>query len=151
MVDLIARAHRIVEESVVAHERQDETIVYPRLIKVLADSHGLSAMSRAHREILHQARLLGRLAYGLRAEDADKYLVRDAQRAIELSKRSFGSTTLKKKTSTSTRSQPSARREPKAGIESPPSPRPPSPPLTSINAMRCAELHRSDQHNTQRP
>ncbi len=82
-VDLIARAHRIVEESVVAHERQDETIVYPRLMKVLADSHGLSAMSRAHREILHQARLLGRLAYGLRAEDADKYLVRDAQRAIE--------------------------------------------------------------------
>ena len=28
-------------------------------------------------------RLLARLAYGLRAEDADKYLVRDAQRAIE--------------------------------------------------------------------
>ena len=52
-VDLIARAHRIVEESVVAHEREDETIIYPRLMKVLADSHGLSAMSRAHREILH--------------------------------------------------------------------------------------------------
>jgi len=82
-VDLIARAHRIVEESVVAHEREDETLVYPRLMEVLADSHGLSAMSRAHREILHQARLLARLAYGLRAEDADKYLVRDAQRAIE--------------------------------------------------------------------
>jgi len=82
-VELIARAHRIVEESVVAHEREDETVLYPRLMKVLADSHGLSAMSRAHREILHQARLLARLAYGLRAEDADKYLVRDAQRAIE--------------------------------------------------------------------
>ncbi len=82
-VDLIARAQRIVEESVVAHEREDETVVYPRLMEVLADSHGLSAMSRAHREILHQARLLARLAYGLRAEDADKYLVRDAQRAIE--------------------------------------------------------------------
>jgi cation transport ATPase len=82
-VDLIARAHRIVEETVVAHEREDETIIYPRLMKVLPDGHGLSAMSRAHREIMHQARLLGRLAYGLRAEDADKYLVRDAQRAIE--------------------------------------------------------------------
>ncbi|HUJ38551.1 MAG TPA: heavy metal translocating P-type ATPase [Hyphomicrobium sp.] len=82
-VELIARAHRIVEESIVAHEREDEAIVYPRLMKVLADGHGLSAMSRAHREILHQARLLARLAYGLRAEDADKYLVRDAQRAIE--------------------------------------------------------------------
>lgn len=82
-VDLIARAHGIVEETVVAHEREDEMVVYPRLMKVLADGHGLSAMSRAHREILHQARLLGRLAYGLQAEDADKYLVRDAQRAIE--------------------------------------------------------------------
>jgi soluble P-type ATPase len=82
-VELIARAHRIVDESVVAHEREDETIIYPRLMKALADSHGLSAMSRAHREILHLARLLARLAYGLRAEDADKYLVRDAQRAIE--------------------------------------------------------------------
>ena len=69
--------------SVVTHEREDETVVYPRLLKVLADGHGLSAMSRAHREILHQARLLARLAYGLRAEDADKYLVRDAQRAIK--------------------------------------------------------------------
>jgi hypothetical protein len=39
-------------------------------------------MSRAHREILHQARLLARLAHGLRAEDADKYLIRDAQRVI---------------------------------------------------------------------
>jgi heavy metal translocating P-type ATPase len=82
-VDLIFRAHRIVEETVVTHERQDETTVYPRLTKLLADSHGLSAMSRAHREILHQARLLARLVHGLRAEDADKYLVRDAQRIIE--------------------------------------------------------------------
>ena len=82
-VDLILTAHRIVEESVVPHEREDETIVYPRLTKVLADGHGLSAMSRAHREILHQARLLARLAHGLRAEETDRYLVRDAQRVIE--------------------------------------------------------------------
>ncbi len=81
-VDLILCAHNIVEESVVSHERQDETTVYPRVTKYLGDSHGLSAMSRAHREIQHQARLLERLAHGLRAEDADKYLVRDAQRVI---------------------------------------------------------------------
>jgi heavy metal translocating P-type ATPase len=82
-VDLILSAHRIVEESVVTHEREDETIIYPRLTKFLTDGDGLSAMSRAHREILHQARLLARIAHGLRAEDADKYLVRDAQRVIE--------------------------------------------------------------------
>ena len=58
--------------------------MYPQLSQFLADSHGLSAMSRAHREILHLARLLARLTDGLRPEDADKYLVRDAQRVIEL-------------------------------------------------------------------
>jgi heavy metal translocating P-type ATPase len=81
-VDLILSAHAIVEDSVVTHEREDEATLYPRLSKLLIDMHGLSAMSRAHREILHQARLLARLAHGLRAEDADKYLVRDAQRVI---------------------------------------------------------------------
>ncbi|MBZ0210622.1 MAG: heavy metal translocating P-type ATPase [Hyphomicrobium sp.] len=81
-VDLILSAHAIIEDSVVVHEREDESALYPRLTKLLTDSHGLSAMSRAHREILHQARLLARLAHGLRAEDADKYLVRDAQRII---------------------------------------------------------------------
>ena len=82
-VDLIVKSHSLVEESIVAHERGDETTVYPRLAKFLADGHGLSAMSRAHREILHLARLLARLTDGLRAEDTDKYLVRDAQRVIE--------------------------------------------------------------------
>jgi hypothetical protein len=40
-------------------------------------------MSRAHREIMHQARLLARMADGLTPADADRYLVRDAQRVIE--------------------------------------------------------------------
>ena len=40
-------------------------------------------MSRAHREILHLARLLSRLADGLKVEAVDKYLIRDAQRVIE--------------------------------------------------------------------
>jgi heavy metal translocating P-type ATPase len=81
-VDLVLSAHAIIEDSVVTHEREDETTLYPRLSKLLPNGHGLSAMSRAHREILHHARLLARLAHGLRAEDADKYLVRDAQRVI---------------------------------------------------------------------
>jgi heavy metal translocating P-type ATPase len=82
-VDLIAKAYRVVEGTVVMHEEEDETRVYPRLRPFLVDSHGLSAMSRAHREILHLARLLARLTDGLRPEDVDKYLVRDAQRVIE--------------------------------------------------------------------
>ena len=79
-VALIAEADRVVRE-VVEHERSDESNVYPRLAKFLAG--GLGAMSRAHREILHLARLLERLGRDLSPSDADRYLVRDAQRVIE--------------------------------------------------------------------
>jgi heavy metal translocating P-type ATPase len=80
---LILEANTIVQQQVVEHERGDEGDVYPRLAKVLADSHGLSAMSRAHREILHLARLLSRLVEDLPSEKLDRYLIRDGQRVIE--------------------------------------------------------------------
>ncbi|GAA0032616.1 heavy metal translocating P-type ATPase [Bradyrhizobium ottawaense] len=80
---LIGEAHRLVQGSVVMHEREDEDSVYPKLNEVLRDRHGLSAMSRAHREILHLARLLARIAEDLPSEKIDRYLIRDAQRVIE--------------------------------------------------------------------
>jgi hypothetical protein len=40
-------------------------------------------MSRAHREIIHRARMLDRLATDLSPADADRYLIRDAQRVVE--------------------------------------------------------------------
>ena len=43
----------------------------------------LSAMSRAHREILHLARLLERLTRDLPTENIDRYLIRDAQRIVK--------------------------------------------------------------------
>jgi heavy metal translocating P-type ATPase len=82
-VGLIGEATGIVDRHIVAHERDDESLVYPRLAKFLHGGHGLAAMGRAHREILHLARLLSRLTDGLKAEDADRYLIRDAQRVIE--------------------------------------------------------------------
>ncbi len=82
-VALVREANELVEASVVAHERADEASVYPSLLPALGDDHGLEAMSRAHREILHLARLLDRLARGLQVADADRYLIRDAQRIIE--------------------------------------------------------------------
>ena len=82
-VSLIAEADNIVTRQIVEHEREDERAVYPRIAKFLRDRHGLGAMSRAHREIIHQARLLRRLAHGLTPQDADHFLVRDAQRVIE--------------------------------------------------------------------
>jgi len=80
---LIMEANAAVQEQVVAHERDDEGTVYPRLANILMDRHGLSAMSRAHREILHLARLLARVVEDLPTEKIDRLLVRDAQRVIE--------------------------------------------------------------------
>ena len=80
---LIAEANKVVQEQVVAHERDDEGNVYPQLAGILKESHGLSAMSRAHREILHLARLLARIVEDLPTEKIDRYLIRDAQRVIE--------------------------------------------------------------------
>jgi heavy metal translocating P-type ATPase len=82
-VALIAQANGIVAEQIVAHEQEDESAVYPRLAKYLADQHGIGAMSRAHREIIHQAGLLARIVDSLVPADADRYLIRDAQRVIE--------------------------------------------------------------------
>jgi soluble P-type ATPase len=82
-VALICEADDIIERQIVKHERDDEASVYPNLAQFLADNHGLGAMSRAHREIIHLARLLGQLQAGLTPQDADRYLIRDAQRVIE--------------------------------------------------------------------
>jgi len=82
-IALIGEANQAVGQRIVEHERSDESNVYPRLARFLSYGHGLSAMSRAHREIIHLARLLNRLATDLTPADADRYLIRDAQRVIE--------------------------------------------------------------------
>ena len=82
-IPLAAEANAIVQEQVVEHERNDEGDVYPEVARALADRHGLSAMSRAHREILHLARLLARIVEDLPLETIDRYLIRDIQRVIE--------------------------------------------------------------------
>ncbi len=80
---LILDANKIVREQIVAHEREDETQLYPRVRAFLPDGHGLAAMSRGHREIHHLARLLDRIATTHDADDPDPYLIRDAQHVIE--------------------------------------------------------------------
>ncbi len=80
---LILEADKLVDREVVSHERDDEERIYPGLAKFLHDGHGLAAMSRAHREILHLSRLLTKLASEIEIGDLDRYLIRDAQRVIE--------------------------------------------------------------------
>ncbi len=82
-IELVNEANTIVQQQVVTHERDDEGKVYPTLARILTDRHGLSAMSRAHREILHLARLLARVVEDMSSQSIDRYLIRDAQRAIE--------------------------------------------------------------------
>ncbi len=111
-VMLIAEANDIIARQIVAHERADETSVYPSLARFLPDHHGLGAMSRAHREILHLARLMDRLASDLTPADADRYLVRDAQRVIEAIESGCACIMRRKRTSTSTRRRGRAREVP---------------------------------------
>lgn len=80
---LIHDAHQIVRDRIVSHEQADETRLYPRVRRFLPDGHGLAAMSRAHREINHLARLLERIASRKDADDPDPYLIADARRVIE--------------------------------------------------------------------
>jgi hypothetical protein len=80
---LIAEASDLVGTSIVEHERDDECAVYPRITRALGSNHGLAAMSRAHREIMHLARLLARLSADLTVETIDRYAIRDAQRVVE--------------------------------------------------------------------
>jgi heavy metal translocating P-type ATPase len=81
--DYILEADQLVGETILAHEREDESAIYPRISSFLPDGAALGAMSRAHREIHHQARLLARLSDGLRDNEPDKYAIRDGQRIIE--------------------------------------------------------------------
>ena len=80
---LIVEANRLVQDRVVVHERDDEGNVYPQLAGILHEPHGLSAMSRAHREIMHLSRLLARMAEDLPTEEIDLYFMRDAQRVVQ--------------------------------------------------------------------
>ncbi|MGE0700230.1 MAG: heavy metal translocating P-type ATPase [Hyphomicrobiaceae bacterium] len=82
-IESLVADSNVLVRGLVEHERADESTVYPQLATYLGDGHGLGAMSRAHREILHLARLLDRLAAEFPGAGTDHYLVRDAQRVIE--------------------------------------------------------------------
>ena len=79
-VALIAETRVLIAREIVVHERADETrLSSPR--RFLTVSHGLG-VTRAPR-VLHLARLMDRLTKDLNPADADRYLIRDAQRVIE--------------------------------------------------------------------
>jgi hypothetical protein len=77
-VELMREANAIVTNELVAHERTNETKVYPRLRRSRASDYGLAAVSHVHRELLYLAHLLSRLSEGLSESDADAMTQRDA-------------------------------------------------------------------------
>lgn len=85
---LIHEGQQIVEQQILSHEHADENQLYPQVRAFLPDGHGLTAMSRSHREINHLARLLSQISThpDLERDDfgtLDPYLIRDAQHVIE--------------------------------------------------------------------
>ena len=80
---LIHEANAIVQQTVVQHERQDETALFPSLSAHLPDS----VRPRCHEPRPSRNSASGEASYAPFnrpfAEDADRYLIRDAQRVIE--------------------------------------------------------------------
>ncbi len=79
---LVSEAASLTQAEIVRHEWIDEKEVYPRFSGGRTEHHALLAMSRAHREILHLARLLERTSAALTADGSDRTLQQDSQRII---------------------------------------------------------------------
>jgi heavy metal translocating P-type ATPase len=61
----LVRVVEFLNDSLLPHERDEETAVYPAISKVLGGEDPMGPMSRAHMEIGHLARLLTQLVAGL--------------------------------------------------------------------------------------
>jgi len=57
----VRRVHRLLVDEVLPHEQAEDDVLYPALAKVLGGTDPLGPMSRAHAEISHLVRRLGRL------------------------------------------------------------------------------------------
>jgi hypothetical protein len=78
----LAALHAELHERLLAHERADETGLYPALAEMLGGDDPMAALSGMHREILHLGRLLGRITADLPPEGPDPAAVRDLQRLL---------------------------------------------------------------------
>jgi hypothetical protein len=67
--------HRLLVEEVGPHEDAEDAQLYPVLARVLGGSDPTGTMSRAHVEIAHLIRRLGRLLDDLRGEPDDDDLI----------------------------------------------------------------------------
>jgi heavy metal translocating P-type ATPase len=76
-VELARRVHRLLVEQVGPHEAAEERELYPVLDRILGGSDPTGTMSRAHIEIAHQIRRLGRLLGDIGAGSPDQADIAD--------------------------------------------------------------------------
>lgn len=69
--DRVREAYRLLSETVWPHEAAEQEILYPALERILGGSDPTGPMSRAHIEIAHQIRRLGRLIDEIGADAPD--------------------------------------------------------------------------------
>ena len=67
----VRRVHRLLVDEVLPHEQAEDEVLYPALAKVFGGMDPLGPMSRAHAEISHLARRLGRLLDDVDSEAPD--------------------------------------------------------------------------------
>ncbi len=78
----LGEVDRLLREQVIPHERQDDNTLYPHLAELLGGDDPLAAMSATHREILHLARLFGRMVADVAPETLVPDDLRDARRLL---------------------------------------------------------------------
>ncbi|MDA8230549.1 MAG: heavy metal translocating P-type ATPase [Magnetospirillum sp.] len=78
----LAAIDRLLRESLVPHERRDDSRLYPELAEILGGEDPMAAMSRTHREILHLARLYNRMVAEFTEAGPDRDDLRDIRRIL---------------------------------------------------------------------
>jgi heavy metal translocating P-type ATPase len=72
----------LLRERLLPHERRDDAELYPMVAPLLGGDDPLAAMSRTHREIVHLARLLHRIAGDLPPGGPDPAMCRELKRIL---------------------------------------------------------------------
>lgn len=84
-LDALARVrevHRVLVEEVQPHEEAEDAVLYPMLARVVGGTDPLGTMSRAHAEIAHHIRRLGRLLDGIGPEGPDETDLTELRRTL---------------------------------------------------------------------
>jgi hypothetical protein len=68
----VKHAHRLLVTEVGPHESAEQAELYPAMDRLLGGRHATATMSRAHAEIAHQIRRLGRLIDDIGAGEPDE-------------------------------------------------------------------------------